>query len=80
MKRKTYRPVLNLYFLSKIQKVISNSILGHILDNNNVDSFQSAYKAGHSVVRRVYFVCTMILSQPLTMAIDHFRYSRCVHR
>ena len=46
---KNYRPVSNLSFLSKvIEKVISIRILGHILDNNIVDSFQSAYRAGHS--------------------------------
>ena len=47
---KNYRPVSNRSFLSKvIEKVISIRILGHILDNNIVDSFQSAYKrAGHS--------------------------------
>ena len=46
---KHYRPVSNLSFLSKvIEKVISIPILGHILDNNIVDSFQSAYRAGHS--------------------------------
>ena len=44
-----YRPVSNLSFLSKvIEKVISIRILGHMLDNNIVDSFQSAYRAGHS--------------------------------
>ena len=55
---KNYRPVSNLYFLSKvIEKVISIRILGHILDNNIVDSFQSAYRAGHScetALLRVY--------------------------
>ena len=36
-------------FLSKVsEKVISIRILGHILDNNIVDNFQSAYRAGHS--------------------------------
>ena len=53
-----YRPVSNLSFLSKvIEKVISIRILGHILDNNIVDSFQSAYRAGHScetALLRVY--------------------------
>ena len=42
---KNYRPVSNLSFLSK---VIEKVILGHILDNNIVDSFQSAYRTGHS--------------------------------
>ena len=55
---KNYRPVSNLSFLSKvIEKVISIRIFGHILDNNIVDSFQSAYRAGHScetALLRVY--------------------------
>ena len=55
---KKYRPVSNLSFLSKvIENVISIRILGHILDNNIVDSFQSAYRAGHScktALLRVY--------------------------
>ena len=46
------------FFLTKvIEKVISIRILGHILDDNSVDSFQSAYRAGHSyetVLLRVY--------------------------
>ena len=53
-----YRPISNPSFLSKvIEKVISIRILGHILDNNIVDSFQSAYRAGHScetALLRVY--------------------------
>ena len=55
---KNYRRVSNLSFLSKaIEKVISIRILGHILDNNIVDSFQSAYRADHScetALLRVY--------------------------
>ena len=47
------KKIIDLYqaflFLSRgIEKVISIRILGHILDNNIVDSFQSAYRAGHS--------------------------------
>ena len=52
--KNNYRPVSNLSFLSK---VISIRIFGHILDNNIVDSFQSAYRAGHScetALLRVY--------------------------
>ena len=54
-----------LSFLSKvIEKVISIRILGHILDNNIVDSFQSAYRAGHScetALLRVYnYIVTTI--------------------
>ena len=69
---KNYRPVSNLSFLSKvIEKVISISILGHILDNNIVDSF-SLLIGQATVVRPLYFVCTMILSQPLEKAMGHF--------
>ena len=52
-----YRPVSHRSFLSKVIEVISIRILGHILDNNIVDSFQSAYRAGHScetALLRVY--------------------------
>ena len=55
---KNYRPISNLSFLSKvIEKVISIRIFGHILDNNSVDSFQFAYRAGYScetALLRVY--------------------------
>ena len=54
---KKYRPVSNLSFLSKvIEKVISIRILGHILYNNSLLIGQA------TVVRPLYFVCTMILS------------------
>ena len=47
--KKKFRCVSNRSFLSKvIEKVISIRILGHISDNNIVDSFQYAYMAGHS--------------------------------
>ena len=45
------------FFIQIIEKVISIGILGHILDNSIVDSFQSAYRAGHScetALLRVY--------------------------
>ena len=55
---KNYRPVSNLSFLSKIiEKIISVRILQHITDNDIIDGFQSAYKAGHSyetALLRVY--------------------------
>ena len=48
----------NLSFLSKIiEKIIFIRILQHITDNNIIDGFQSAYKAGHScetALLRVY--------------------------
>ena len=55
---KNYRAVSNLSFLSKIiEKFISVRILQHITDNDIIDGFQSAYKAGHScetALLRVY--------------------------
>ena len=70
---KNYRPVSNLSFLSKvIEKVISIRILGHILDNNIVVIVFSLLIGQATVVRLLYFVCTMILSQPLERAMDHF--------
>ena len=53
---RNYRPVSNLCFLSKIIEMVS-SIFGHILDNNIVNSFQSAYRAVHNceaALLRVY--------------------------
>ena len=67
---KKYRPVSNLSFLSKvIEKVISIRILGHILDSNIVFSLLIGQA---TIVRPLYFVYTMILSQPLEKAMDHF--------
>ena len=55
---KSYMPVYNLSFLSKlIEKVISSRILTHIADNDLIDKFQSAYRCGHSTetaLLRVY--------------------------
>ena len=55
---KNYRPVANLSFISKIiEKAIATQIHDHLINNNIVDNFQSAYKAGHScetALLRVY--------------------------
>ena len=54
---KNYRLVSNIFLSKGIEKVISIRILGHILDNNIVDSFQSAYRSGDScetALLRVY--------------------------
>ena len=42
------KPVSNLFLSKDIKKVISIRILGHILDNNVVDSLPSIYRASHS--------------------------------
>ena len=60
---KNFRPVSNLSSLSKvIEEVISICISGHILDNNIVDSFQSAYRAGHSCDTALHRVYTDIVT------------------
>ena len=46
---KNYRPVSNLFFLSKIlEKVFLRQQSNHLLTNNLFYSHQSAYRAGHS--------------------------------
>ena len=62
---KNYRPVANLSFISKIiEKAIATQIHDHLINNDIVDNFQSAYKADHScetALLRVYndFVTTI---------------------
>ena len=46
---KNYRPVANLSFISEIiEKAISTQMHDHLINNDIVDNFQSAYKAGLS--------------------------------
>ena len=53
-----YRPVANLSIISKIiEKAIATQKHDHLINNDIVDNFQSAYKAGHNcetVLLRVY--------------------------
>ena len=55
---KNYRPVANLSFISKIiEKTIATQIHSHLINNDIVYNFQSAYKTGHScetALLRVY--------------------------
>ena len=55
---KNYRPVANLSFISKIiEKAIATQIHSHLINNDIVDNFQSAYNTGHScetALLRVY--------------------------
>ena len=55
---KNYRPVTNLSFIKKIiEKAIASQIHSHLINNDIVDNFQSAYKTGHScetALLRVY--------------------------
>ena len=46
---KNYRPVSNLSYVSKvIEKVIAACLLSRMQDQNLLDTFQSAYRSGHS--------------------------------
>ena len=46
---KNYRTVANLSFISEIiEKAIATQIHDHLINNDIVDNFQSAYKAGQS--------------------------------
>ena len=55
---KNYRPIANLSFISKFfEKAIATQIHSHLINNDIVDNFQSAYKTGHScetALLRVY--------------------------
>ena len=55
---KNYGSVENLSFISKIiEQAIATQIHSHLINNNIVDNFRSAYKAGHScetALLRVY--------------------------
>ena len=46
---KNYRLVANLSFISSFffEKAIATQIQSHLISNDSVDNFQSAYKAGH---------------------------------
>ena len=69
---KYYRPVSNRSFLSRvIEKVISIRSLGHILGNNIVDSFQSAYWAGHRCETALLRVYNDIVTT-VGKTMDHF--------
>ena len=55
---KNYKHVANLSFIKKnIEKAIATQIHSHLINNDIVDNFQSAYKTGHScetALLRVY--------------------------
>ena len=58
---KNYRPVANLSFISKIiEKAIATQIHSHLINNDIVDNFQSAYKTGHSLLRVYNDIVTTI--------------------
>ena len=62
-KKKNYRPVSNLPFLSKVQeKVVLHQLRGHLLSNNLSETFQSAYRAHHSTETTLLDVTKCLLA------------------
>ena len=45
---KNHRPISNLMFLSKCEKVVASQFISHLRENKLEEIFQSAYKVGHS--------------------------------
>ncbi|XP_068756827.1 uncharacterized protein [Montipora capricornis] len=46
---KNYRPISNVMFLSKCcEKVVASQFISHLRENKLEETFQSAYKMGHS--------------------------------
>ena len=62
-----YRPVSNLLFLSKVlEKVVTTQVTKHLTENDLLDPFQSAYRAGHSTETALTRV-----KRDIDMAIDN---------
>jgi hypothetical protein len=58
-----YRPISNLFFLSKvIERIVSSQVLEHLTNNDLLDPFQSAYKIGHSTETLLAHLHDVILS------------------
>ena len=64
-------PLTRVMGVGRQQQVISICILGHILDNNIVDSFQSVYRAGHSCETALLCVYNDIVT-PIGKGIGSF--------
>ena len=57
-----YRPVSNLLFLSKVLKrIVHHQLVGHLVRNDLILHFQSAYQKGHSTETAVFKVCSDVV-------------------
>ena len=65
-----FRPISNLKFLSKIiEKAVATQLIGHLINNNLEEPFQSAYKRCHSTETALLKVQNDIL-----IAIDNKKF------
>ena len=61
---KNYRPVSNLSFIAKvIEKVVLSQLMDHLLSENLLEPYQSAYKPGHSTETALLDIHNFIASQ-----------------
>ena len=61
---KNYRPVSNLSFIAKvIEKVVLSQLMDHLLSENLLEPYQSAYKPGHSTETALLYIHNFIASQ-----------------
>ena len=61
---KNYRPVSNLPFLSKVlERVVLVQLQDHLSANNLTETYQSAYRSGHSTETAVLCVTNSLLQQ-----------------
>ena len=80
---KNYRPISNLMFLSKCcEKVVASQFISHLRENKLEETFQSAYKMGHSTESALLRVhndvlcgldkgrCVMLVLLDLSAAFD----------
>ena len=79
---KNHRPISNLMFLSKCEKVVASQFISHLRENKLEEIFQSAYKVGHSTESALLRVhndmpralddgkCVMLVLLDLSAAFD----------
>ena len=61
---KNHRPISNLMFLSKCEKVVASQFISHLRENKLEEIFQSAYKVGHSTESALLRVHNDVLRAP----------------
>ena len=79
---KNHRPISNLMFLSKCEKVVASQFISHLRENKLEEIFQSAYKVGHNTESALLRVhndvlralddgkCVMLVLLDLSAAFD----------